>query len=463
MPKLKNLKTLLLGLTVILVTFTLFIALPVVVPDLNNMSCERLTGRVVTSKYFTEIWDSALPPSETEWLGSILIAFSGNLSDWMVKRGTGKLGLLYGSDNETSVTVFGYLYYRTLSNEKGEFEPSTGWLGRLIYTPIEITVIEYFEDKEESKKIHVTTDWQGYFSADIELDNDVKCYWIIADYIGNNRYFQTLLQEKFYYPSRASYATCIPEENYAEQESDSYWWMYFSFGIVVITTATFFVLFIKRPKKNITGLSLPLAEEMEIPERVQIKKDVEAGGDVERININFSDIKDSLPSVGGIGEPLDVNITLINKAGDLLSFQPCDIAWGDGESNQEISDENGKINTVHVFTLQGNYAIYASYIDSLTGNKVSSWRKIRIVDYREEMVRLFREMLDNLDMQDVKINSDMTPREIEKMLFEKLEGITREGIRKVVDGFEEANYSTHPVGRDSYVRMYRAVREVVNY
>ena len=70
-------------------------------------------------------------------------------------------------------------------------------------------------------------------------------------------------------------------------------------------------------------------------------------------------------------------------------------------------------------------------------------------------------MLETLDLENTEIGSDMTPREVEQLLVEKLDGISRRSIRRVVEGFEEANYSTHPVNRESYVRMYRTSREIM--
>jgi hypothetical protein len=127
------------------------------------------------------------------------------------------------------------------------------------------------------------------------------------------------------------------------------------------------------------------------------------------------------------------------------------------------SDENGNINSVHVFTLKREYVINASYKEDVSGSTISSWRKIRIVDYREEMVRLFNEMLETLELTDVSIGSEMTPREIEEILRIRLKGIDETTLRRLISSFEEANYSTHPVTRDSYLKMYRSVSEVLGH
>ncbi|MBN2238589.1 MAG: DUF4129 domain-containing protein, partial [Dehalococcoidales bacterium] len=63
---------------------------------------------------------------------------------------------------------------------------------------------------------------------------------------------------------------------------------------------------------------------------------------------------------------------------------------------------------------------------------------------------------------DIHIKPDMTPREVERLLIEKLKGVSKENIRQVIDGFEEANYSTHPLNRESYVRMYKAIEKIIH-
>jgi hypothetical protein len=158
-----------------------------------------------------------------------------------------------------------------------------------------------------------------------------------------------------------------------------------------------------------------------------------------------------------------VSFTFSDEEGNPVPSRDCEIDWGDGESIQEKSDETGRIRLSHTFNNTGEYVINATYEDDVSGEPVSSWRKIRIVDYREEMVGLFNEMLKKLELTDISIGSDMTPREIEEALKPRLEGIGQATIRRLITGFEEANYSTHPVTRDSYLNMYRSVSEVLGY
>ncbi len=78
------------------------------------------------------------------------------------------------------------------------------------------------------------------------------------------------------------------------------------------------------------------------------------------------------------------------------------------------------------------------------------------------MVGLFNQMLEKLELTDVSLESEMTPREIEEILKSRLEGIDEITLRRLISGFEEANYSTHPVNRESYVTMYTAIQEITS-
>jgi len=70
-------------------------------------------------------------------------------------------------------------------------------------------------------------------------------------------------------------------------------------------------------------------------------------------------------------------------------------------------------------------------------------------------------MLETLNLMDIHIDPEMTAREIEILLAGRLEGVPRGTIRRIVAGFEEANYSLHPVARSSYESMYLSITEVL--
>mgnify|MGYP001120886728 FL=1 len=100
MATLKRLKTLLLGLAVILITFTIFIALPSQLPDISSLSCEKVTWgcshRGPPIIYHTVIWDRPEWPSKESPMGRVPTLPS-----------VGKLQVVEDPDNERKITVSG--------------------------------------------------------------------------------------------------------------------------------------------------------------------------------------------------------------------------------------------------------------------------------------------------------------------------------------------------------------------
>ena len=74
-------------------------------------------------------------------------------------------------------------------------------------------------------------------------------------------------------------------------------------------------------------------------------------------------------------------------------------------------------------------------------------RKIRIVDYREEIVALFNSFVDFIQEQGTKITMGSTPRRIESSILNSYSGIDKAVLSNITTCFEVANYSTHKVSR----------------
>ena len=311
-----------------------------------------------------------------------------------------------------------------------------------------------------TEELEIKTDWKGSFSCVLEPDPKSDCYSIKL--ISEPTLIvppDTKKPLEFYLETGIEYTTC--EAEIYEIRKPSQWWIWLILAIAIIVVGWLIYRYLKRRNKiEIPPEMLPPAEEFEIPITEEAEES-EFGGDITRLTISFAGIEETLPDVWGVDESLIVNFKLRGEKVNPVSSRECEIDWGDDETIRLVSDEGGNINSVHVFTLKGKYVINASYKEDASGQTISSWRKIRIVDYREEMVRLFNEMLERLELTDISIGSEMTPREIEEILKPGLEGVGEITIRNLITGFEEANYSTHPVTRDSYVVMYRAIREVI--
>jgi len=475
---LKRLKTLLLGLALILITFTIFVALPSQLPSFGSLSCEKVMWACSQRGmppviYDTWMWHtSEQPDSKTLDETRLSVVVSDDILNGLRKAtilsGIGNLNIVVDPENEDRIIVSGYLQYGFYIHSENETDiipliPIPEMKGLLRSRTIKVRLFNTYENNRRVTEQEVTTDRKGFFTVTLEPDAKASCYRIETKYGGETVIPSSLEKPiEYYFPCIEAYTTCFEDFEFTEPKTP--WWVWLIIGLAVVITAFLLYWYLKRRRKYISGdmEQLPPAEEIETPE-VPEKKEDDTGGDIIRIEISFPDIEESLPSVWGVGESLTVRIDLKDRNGNNIPSQSCDIDWGDGESVLGISGEDGRIRLEHVFTIKGEYVINATYTDSGTGKELSSWRRIRIVDYREEMVHLFSEMLETLNIRDIKIDPKMTAREAEVLLTERLERVSVETIRKVVAGFEEANYSIHHVSRDSYVTMYLAVSEVLGY
>jgi hypothetical protein len=90
-------------------------------------------------------------------------------------------------------------------------------------------------------------------------------------------------------------------------------------------------------------------------------------------------------------------------------------------------------------------------VSATAGSRPSgdSWANVRIVDYREEIVRMFNDMCRRFTPAD-----DLTPRELERSLGAQLPETKQKLLGAAVTTFEQANYSLHEIRRTDFERMY---------
>jgi hypothetical protein len=177
-----------------------------------------------------------------------------------------------------------------------------------------------------------------------------------------------------------------------------------------------------------------------------------------RVEILFPQIENPLPPVWGIGESL----TILSRA--LIATPENDI-----KSSPQINASDralaiftpgfSPVQLEHIFGRKGEIVINVHFGGD-TGEKIFGTRKIRIVDYREEIVVLFNRLIDSLSAQGIAVDRMMTAREIESQLKEKNPDIAADVMQDIVRGFESANYSLHPVARKIYIDMYLAVEKM---
>jgi hypothetical protein len=83
-----------------------------------------------------------------------------------------------------------------------------------------------------------------------------------------------------------------------------------------------------------------------------------------------------------------------------------------------------------------------------------------VVDFREEVVRLYNSFLQWAKEEQPEISQQTTPREVELMIVNSGLAVPQKALEELIRRFEEADYSERSVGRREYEAMYRAWRDV---
>jgi len=172
------------------------------------------------------------------------------------------------------------------------------------------------------------------------------------------------------------------------------------------------------------------------------------GGITREALLEFPQIESDMPEVWGVGEPLTVKVVLQNGEAFMGSelYLRC--------AGQTIHLDNSFDQTAeveHVFHRKGAYSV-----DVFCGSRLLASRSIRIVNYREEVIDLGREMLQNLTKESREVLLDnLTPREIIRALPEERKyTLDRRAADRCIDLFERAAYGLETVRRSFYRQFF---------
>jgi transglutaminase-like putative cysteine protease len=178
------------------------------------------------------------------------------------------------------------------------------------------------------------------------------------------------------------------------------------------------------------------------------------------LTIELPQITPPLPDVWGVDEELHVVLRLNgdNGAGMTGSLQ---ISL-DGKEKTIIETGNDGTATVsRSYAVKGTYKLTADYNND--EQKASVKRPVRVVDYREEIVALFNDLVEYFRAAGIPVSDEDTPRKIQYLVLEAKNGIPEKALEDAVACFEETEYSLHRITRQHYVTMYMAQLEIRNH
>jgi transglutaminase-like putative cysteine protease len=209
----------------------------------------------------------------------------------------------------------------------------------------------------------------------------------------------------------------------------------------------------QKPSVKLPSLSDKLTPVVELNENISPSAN---------LRVEFPQINPPFPDVWGQNEELTVQCNLQSAAGMPLVEKKIEIFMGKLIATL-ITGTDGSARVILTITRKGQYNLTAQYAMENTGELIADTRIMRIVDYREEVVDLYRRWLDDLRLRGIDPAQEATPREVERQLLAVRPEVPKAALNKSICCFEEADYSLHPVTRLNYEVMYLADDELRKY
>lgn len=171
-----------------------------------------------------------------------------------------------------------------------------------------------------------------------------------------------------------------------------------------------------------------------------------------RLSMRLPDIEQGLPLVWDTS-PLRIIGRMVSTEDLVMAGQQLTFLLGEDELYSNETDAEGLVEFSQRFPL-GVHELRLVNRAEMLQTRI----KINIVDYREEIIRLFNNRFKEARERFERIRDNYTARELYNHLKEQTPEAAYEPLWRVVSLFEEANYSLHVINRDHYTRFYRAMR-----
>ena len=189
----------------------------------------------------------------------------------------------------------------------------------------------------------------------------------------------------------------------------------------------------------------------------------QVGGQVAtHLDIALVKPAEDLPFIWGVGEPVHVNIMLLDDSGEGVGGRTVTVVID--EQDQPVgllTDAEGRCRTSWTGSVPGTYRVAADFAGEDQYLPTSAQHELEVVEFREDVVSRYNSFLPWMREREPRISEQTTPREMEVMVVEGGTPIDHRALEVVVARFEEADYSLHEIDRPRFEAMYRARRKIV--
>lgn len=175
--------------------------------------------------------------------------------------------------------------------------------------------------------------------------------------------------------------------------------------------------------------------------------------------IRFEPIPDGYPDVWGVDEAIQMRVRLTEKK-LVGKANPDGLTVKVAGEPVDPSFQKGVARFQRTFKEKGEVPVTVEW--KAPGEKLPrrTTRNLRIVDYREEIAEVFAKFKDEASRVIRPIPEDATPREVLDLLMDANPNLPEENLSTIVNSFEVAKFSNHPVDRADYERMIAALLEL---
>lgn len=296
----------------------------------------------------------------------------------------------------------------------------------------------------------VLTDTYGNFSATIVLEK-AGTFEIAAVFNDTG---------DLYYESSDSRDVVVgnfPVSPFSDWNSPG--WLAIIIGIPLVTLVAIFTIhYYRRYRKNRsltekTSKQVPVKSPPTTTPRPVLSKHETS------LHISFPQITGEFPDVWGHDEDFSIVVRKLienNRTRVDIELEP-DI------KRETDLNKDGYISQKHIYKDTGEYEVKAAFTGKPFNGYRPASRYLRIVDYREEIVRLYNDMFTSLINGGIALTPKMTVREVKYRLHNSFAKLPDDITHSFVSIFEEADYSLHPISRSEYEEMYLITREVNKY
>jgi len=267
------------------------------------------------------------------------------------------------------------------------------------------------------------------------------------------------------------YLPSIAEGSIAVTSSNAFIWFSIASALVIISGLTGFFIYRRHRKSGKSaimpvrddGTSAKVSKESTVitqpkvpPAHVQDKNSV-------NISITFPQIEGGFPDVWGLNEELDIECRISDYREREMPELKMKVHISLADRTLLETETGGYHKISDKYTEKGTLSVTGDFPGNKEYRAEKVRRKIRIVDYREEIVALFNSFVDFIQEQGTKITMGSTPRRIESSILNSYSGIDKAVLSNITTCFEVANYSTHKVSRRDYEDIYLSIQEIKQF